>query len=192
MDIDATFNQARELARQGDRPAARRLLEEILQDEPNNEEVLLWYALVSPTKAEAIDGLRKVLEINPDNAQAQQRLAKLQAGSGVPASTPGNSTPFSYDSARSAESAAPVFTEPPAVSAAPVEAAPSAAGIASPALLKRLDHLITLQEHMDQQISKINRVAQFFFWLTIIGIVLSLISTCLAISGVLPLLGFAS
>lgn len=190
MDINASFSQARELARQGDRPAARRLLEEILQEEPNNEDVLLWYALVSPTKTEAVEGLRKVLEINPNNTQAQQRLAKLQAAGAVPASTPSNSTPFSYDTAHNDESAAPpasAFTEPPAA----VEAVP-AAGVASPALLKRLDHLITLQEHTDQQINKINRVVQFFFWLAIIGFVLSLISICLAISGVLPLLGYLS
>jgi hypothetical protein len=203
MDIDVIFSQARELARQGDRPAARRLLEEILQEDPTNEDVLLWHALVSPTKAEAIEGLKKVLEINPDNTQAQQRLEKLQAGSGVPAASPSNSTPFSYEPTRSEESPTPAppatFTEPPAQNVPAAFASPStpldapAAVVTrdNPALLKRLDHLITLQEHMDQQINKINRVAQYFFWLSIIGFVLSLVSICLAVAGVIPLLSSA-
>ena len=79
MDIDALFSQARELARQGDRPGARRILEDILQEQPTNEDVMLWHALVAPTKGDVIEGLQKVLEINPDNAQAQQRLARLRA-----------------------------------------------------------------------------------------------------------------
>ncbi|GAP12372.1 hypothetical protein LARV_00106 [Longilinea arvoryzae] len=203
MDINATFSQARELARQGDRQAARQLLEAILQQEPKNEEVLLWYALLAPTKAEVIDGLQLVLEINPNNVQAQQRLAKLQAGSGVPASTPSNSSPFAYEAARSEEppaTGASTFTADAAAPAAPaytpaVSAVPSTpldASAASPALIKRLDTLIAFQEHMDRQINKINRVAQFFFWLAIVSLVLSLISVCLAIAGVLPLLNSAN
>ncbi len=203
MDINATFSQARELARQGDRQAARQLLGEVLQQEPKNEEVLLWYALLAPTKAEVIDGLRIVLEINPNNVQAQQRLAKLQAGGGVPASTPSNSNPFAFEAARSEEApaaSASTFTADAAVPAAPaytpaVSAAPSTpldTSATSPALLKRLDTLIGLQEHMDRQINKINRVAQFFFWLAIVSLVLSLISVCLALAGLLPILNSAN
>ncbi len=204
MDINATFSQARELARQGDRQTARRMLEEILQEEPQNEEVLLWYALLAPTRADVIDGLQKVLEINPNNVQAQQRLAKLQGGSGIPASTPSNSNPFAYEAARSEEppAASPVtFSAAEAVSpAAPayIPAATSApstpveTSAANPALVKRIDTLIALQEHMDQQINKINRVAQFFFWLAIVSLVLSLISVCLALAGLLPILSSAN
>lgn len=197
MDINATFSQARELARQGDRPAARRLLEEILQEEPDNEDVLLWYALLAPDRAEVIEGLKKVLEINPDNAQAQQRLAKLQGG--APASTPIHSQPFAYETPKNEsagsppdgyapQSVAPAAVEVPST---PLDAVQAGGMNAGPALIKRLDHLIALQEHTDHQINKINRVAQFFFWMTIAGIALSLISTCLALSGMLPLLGYA-
>lgn len=200
MDINAMFSQARELARQGDRSTARHMLEEILQEAPQNEDVLLWYALLAPTRSEVVDGLQKVLEINPNNAQAQQRLAKLQGGSGVPAGTPSNSSPFAYEPVKSeeppaaspatftAEAAAPVYT--PAASSAP--STPLETSAASPALLKRLDNLITLQEHMDQQVNKINRVAQFFFWLAIVSLVLSLISVCLALAGLLPILNSAN
>lgn len=200
MDIEALFAQARELARQGDRPGARRILEDILQEQPTNEDVMLWYALVAPTKGEVIEGLQKVLELNPNNAQAQQRLAKLQASAGTPASTPSNSTPFSYEPAKSAEPAAETpaaFTtpDPVAVAAAyaspstPVEA-PHGASNGNAALVKRLDHLIALQEHTGRQIDKINRVAQFFFWLTIIGLALGVLGVVLSFLGALSLMSF--
>ena len=200
MDIETLFAQARELARQGDRPGARRILEDILQEQPANEDALLWHALVAPTKGEVIEGLQKVLEINPDNAQAQQRLARLRASAGTPASTPSNSTPFSYEPVKSAgpAAAAPAaFTTPDPVAAAaayatpstPVEA-PHGAGNSNAALVKRLDHLIALQEHTGQQIDKINRVAQFFFWLTIIGLVLGVLGVVLSFLGALSLMNF--
>lgn len=203
MDIDAMFTQARELARQGDRPAARRLLDEILQEHPDNEDVLLWHALVAPTRTEVIDGLHRVLEINPNNTQAQQRLAKMQAGSGVPASTISNSTPFSFDQMKADEPAGEVpaaFTTPDPVAAAaaymPAATAtpstpldtPQAAGGNTAALAKRLDHLIALQEHANEQLDRINRVAQFFRWLVIIGIVLAILAVALSFLGTLSLM----
>ena len=200
MDIDALFSQARELARQGDRPGARRIFEEILQEQPDNEDVMLWHALVAPTKGEVIEGLQKVLELNPNNAQAQQRLAKLQASAGTPASTPSNSTPFSYEAAKSAEPVAETpaaFTTPDPVAAAAAYASPSTpveashgASNGNAALIKRLDHLIALQEHTGQQIDKINRVAQFFFWLTIIGLALGVLGVVLSLIGALSLMSF--
>jgi len=210
MDINATFSQARELARQGNRPAARQLLEEILQDDPNNEDVLLWHALVAPDKAEVIEGLKKVLEINPYNAQAQQRLAKLEGSSVIQAPAPAVSQPFSYEESRkdesfneapaafttpesSVQSETPLYT-PPSASAptASVETAQPAVGSREGALVKRLDHLIAVQEQMDQKLKKINRVAQFFFWLAIISLALTAISVCLALAGMIPLLNSAS
>lgn len=200
MDIESMFSQARELARQGDRPGARRILEEILQEQPDNEDVLLWHALVAPTKGEVMNGLQKVLEINPNNAQAQQRLAKLKASSGTPASTPSNSTPFLYEPVKSPEpvSDAPAaFTTPDPVAAVAAYAVPStpvepphAAGNSNAALIKRLDHLIALQEHTSQQVDKINRVAQFFFWLVIIGLVLGALAVVLSVVGALSLMNF--
>ena len=56
MDIEALFSQARELARHGDRPGARRILEDIHQEQPTNNDVMLWHALAAPTKGEAIEG----------------------------------------------------------------------------------------------------------------------------------------
>lgn len=200
MDIDALFSQARELARQGDRPGARRILEDILQEQPTNEDVMLWHALVAPTKGDVIEGLQKVLEINPDNAQAQQRLARLRASAGTPASTPSNSTPFSYEPVKSPEPAsdAPAaFTTPDPVAAAAAYASPSTpvevphgSGNGNAALVKRLDHLIALQEHTGKQIDKINRVAQFFFWLVIIGLVLGVLAVVLSVVGALSLMSF--
>lgn len=208
MDINATFSQARELARQGNRPAARQLLEEILQDDPNNEDVLLWHALVAPDKAEVIEGLKKVLEINPYNAQAQQRLAKLEGSSVIQAPAPAVSQPFSYEESRkdesfneapaafttpesSVQSETPLYT-PPSASAptASVETAQPAVGSREGALVKRLDHLIAVQEQMDQKLKKINRVAQFFFWLTIIGLALGVLGVVLSLIGALSLMSF--
>jgi hypothetical protein len=209
MDINATFSQARELARQGNRPAARQMLEEILQEDPNNEDVLLWHALVAPDKAEVIEGLKKVLEVNPLNAQAQQRLAKLEGSSVIAVPAPAASQPFSYEEPRKdasfdetpavfttpeapVQSETPLYTPPSTAPAAASEAAQPSVGSRDGALVKRLDHLISLQEQMDQKLKKINRVVQFFFWLAIISLALTAISFCLALAGVIPLLNSAS
>jgi competence protein ComEC len=73
------IKQAIQAARAGDRHQAQALLNEAVQQEPQNAHA--WYLLsqVADTHEEAVRCLERVLEIVPDNAQAQSRLASIKA-----------------------------------------------------------------------------------------------------------------
>jgi HEAT repeat protein len=72
-------------ARSGNRDEARMLLEGVTLQEPDNEEAFLWLSFVLDEPSLAMRCLARVLEINPDNQQAERGLAWLrsqQAGKG--------------------------------------------------------------------------------------------------------------
>jgi HEAT repeat protein len=72
-------------ARSGNRAEARMLLEGVTLQEPDNEEAFLWLSFVLDEPNLAMRCLERVLEINPNNAQAERGLAWLrsqQAGKG--------------------------------------------------------------------------------------------------------------
>ena len=64
-------------ARSGNVATARRLLEEVIQLDENNEQAWIWLATVVKTPAERRICLQKVLQINPNNDTARQALARL-------------------------------------------------------------------------------------------------------------------
>ena len=72
-------------ARSGNRAEARMLLEGVTLQEPDNEEAFLWLSFVLDEPNLAMHCLERVLEINPNNKQAERGLAWLrsqQAGKG--------------------------------------------------------------------------------------------------------------
>jgi HEAT repeat protein len=72
-------------ARSGNRAEARMLLEGVTLQEPDNEEAFLWLSFVLDEPNLAMRCLERVLEINPNNKQAERGLAWLrsqQAGKG--------------------------------------------------------------------------------------------------------------
>ena len=106
--------------RKGDTTVARTLLREIIHSDPRNPQAWLWMAGVAESVAEVTHCLEKVLEVEPDNQMANERLSMLRllqyaSGDGLTAS----------------QRAAP----PPLTSGAPVESINALAvrGSAAPA-----------------------------------------------------------
>jgi tetratricopeptide (TPR) repeat protein len=66
---------------------ARRLLAQLLNQEPNHLHGWLLASYAMKTRAEAIKCLERVLQIDPANAHAKKRLVKLQQKSTHPSPT---------------------------------------------------------------------------------------------------------
>jgi twitching motility two-component system response regulator PilG len=62
-------------AKQGQKQMAQDLLHRIMEDDPANEQALLWAAALSDSPEEGAGYLEEVLRINPDNRQALNTLA---------------------------------------------------------------------------------------------------------------------
>lgn len=69
-------------AKRGDRITARRLLEQVVQADENNEMAWMWLASAVNTVAERRECLQRVLQINPKNARAAEALRRLERGGG--------------------------------------------------------------------------------------------------------------
>ena len=74
----------------GDKVAGRRLLAEVIRDDPRNETAWLWMSAALDSDQQRRTCLERVLAINPGNATAQQGLARLGSTLQPPAlSSPG-------------------------------------------------------------------------------------------------------
>lgn len=67
-------------ARRGDRNTARRLLQDVIDVDPDNELAWIWMASCVTTLSERRNCLERVLEINPNNPRARQALEALNSG----------------------------------------------------------------------------------------------------------------
>ena len=84
-------------ARTGDKNTARRLLTQVIQDEPDSEAAWLWLSSVLDTPQGRAHCLRQVLALNPRNQTAQKGLAALEAAQPAPtiiAQTPPSEVPL--------------------------------------------------------------------------------------------------
>jgi twitching motility two-component system response regulator PilG len=70
-------------ARANDKARARECLREVTRVEPANEHGWLWLAGVAETPETALQCLQRVLDINPDNAQARKGLATTRLHMGI-------------------------------------------------------------------------------------------------------------
>ncbi|MBL8865043.1 MAG: response regulator [Planctomycetia bacterium] len=61
-------------AQAGGKTRARRLIRQVVDQEPGNETAWLWLANVAADHAEALESLRTVLKINPENRHAKAGL----------------------------------------------------------------------------------------------------------------------
>jgi hypothetical protein len=76
-DLQRKLNQGVEAAKAGNRSAARRLLEEVVEQDERNEVAWIWLATLATGAAEKREHLRRVLAINPQNKLAREALARL-------------------------------------------------------------------------------------------------------------------
>jgi len=79
MDTNIIIKQAIEAIKQGNKSNARTLLENVIKNEPNNEEAWFMLAHVAQTQEQARSYLGRVININPGNERAKQQLEKLNA-----------------------------------------------------------------------------------------------------------------
>jgi hypothetical protein len=79
QDLQALLREGIEEARLGHREEARELLTRVIEADPDNEKAWFWLASVAESERDRRDALKKVLAINPDNANAQRVLAKMEA-----------------------------------------------------------------------------------------------------------------
>lgn len=76
-NLERNLREGIEAARRGDKLAARRLLQSVLQQDRTNEAALMWMASVMDTVPERRAYLEQVLRINPANDRARQALERL-------------------------------------------------------------------------------------------------------------------
>lgn len=82
-DIQARLRAGVEAARQGNHAVARRHLQAVVVADPTNEAAWMWLAASSETLDDRRKCLRRVLQINPDNQNAQQALDQLDRVTGT-------------------------------------------------------------------------------------------------------------
>ncbi len=88
--MDPLTSQGIEAFRNGDTEQARALFKQAVQANPRNEDALLWLSQLAETDDERADYLRRVLDINPNNATARRGLEVIE---GRPVVTPGRRAP---------------------------------------------------------------------------------------------------
>ena len=75
MDSNALYNQAVAAIKANQNEQARKMLVEVVRANPRHEQAWLALASVLTDLAQAIDCLKRVLALNPDNAAAKEWLA---------------------------------------------------------------------------------------------------------------------
>lgn len=78
-ETQAQLNEAINAARRGEMANARRMLQQVIISDPNNEKAWLWLATTSTSPDDKQKCLRRVLEINPNNARAAEALSRLES-----------------------------------------------------------------------------------------------------------------
>lgn len=78
------LRQGIEMAQQGFYDQARLILLQVIRDDAENELAWLWLVQILDDPKRQRDCLRRVLHINPDNADAQRGLVALEAGRPIP------------------------------------------------------------------------------------------------------------
>ncbi len=76
-DLSQILEDGINAARRGDRNTGRRLLQQVIDSDPDNEMAWIWMASCVTTLVERRNCLERVLEINPNNSRAQQALQAL-------------------------------------------------------------------------------------------------------------------
>lgn len=78
-EIQNLLKSGIEAARGGNKAVARKIFEQVLREDPQNELAWMWLATVLDNPTDRRRALERVISINPNNARAQQALSKLQS-----------------------------------------------------------------------------------------------------------------
>lgn len=78
--VDAWLRGGIEAAEAGEKAKARRLLEQVVEADQDNEMAWLWLSAVKDTREERIRCLEMALELNPANQDAKMALGWLRSG----------------------------------------------------------------------------------------------------------------
>lgn len=76
-NIQRNLRAGIQAAREGNRTTARRLLTQVVNADPNSELGWIWLASVTTSPSEKRSYLERVLELNPNNALAQEAMLQL-------------------------------------------------------------------------------------------------------------------
>lgn len=79
-NLEDLFNMAVEAARQGQRPGARVMFRQILEQDKRNIRAMMYLAKLAPTDKERLAWVNKVLEIRPGYEPAEALLTKMTYG----------------------------------------------------------------------------------------------------------------
>ena len=79
MKYSQTLDKARQAISSGDKATARSILKAVISTDPNNESALMLFVQVAEKPEHAQYCLERVLQINPNNAQAAKWLETLNA-----------------------------------------------------------------------------------------------------------------
>ncbi|MCB0209201.1 MAG: zinc ribbon domain-containing protein [Anaerolineae bacterium] len=86
MEAEITLQKAINVARSGRKLEAQKLLKQILQNEPRQEQAWIWLSSVVETNEQRIECLKRALNINPNNIAAKKGLVQLRKQCKAPAS----------------------------------------------------------------------------------------------------------
>ncbi len=77
--LDASLQKGIKAARRGHKEPAQKLLGQVVQADPANEQAWLWLSKVVEQPEKKAQCLERVIQLNPDNQWAAQELAALQS-----------------------------------------------------------------------------------------------------------------
>jgi len=77
--VEDKLKSAISAIKEGENQIARKILIEVVREEPTNEKAWLWLATCVGTVNQKRDCLTKALSINPNNQNARKALAQLNA-----------------------------------------------------------------------------------------------------------------
>ncbi|GAB4573097.1 MAG: hypothetical protein Kow0077_14420 [Anaerolineae bacterium] len=78
QNLEQLLREGARAARQGQKEVARAIFQQIVAQDPENEQAWYWLAAVVETDRERVAALRRVLKINPQNTRAREILNRLK------------------------------------------------------------------------------------------------------------------
>lgn len=88
MSRQSIYDQAYTAVQNGEHAFARRLLTQLLKQEPDHSNGWFLASYAMSTRTEAIRCMQRGLQVDPKNVHAKKRLAQLQKNSPEPSSDP--------------------------------------------------------------------------------------------------------